>query len=110
MVHDLADLLRVRFGQRAAKDSEVLAVDEHQPAVDRAVAGHHAVARNLLVRHAEVVAAMLDEHVPFFEALRIKQEIEAFARRQLALGVLGVDALLSAAEPRGRALLLELVQ
>ena len=50
---------------------------------------------------------MLDEHVPLFEAFRIKQQLDALACGQLALGVLGVDALRSAAEPRGLAHLLE---
>ena len=43
-VHDLADLLRVRLGQRSAEHREVLAEDEHEPAVDRAVPGDDAVA------------------------------------------------------------------
>ena len=97
----------MRLRQRAAKDSEVLAEDEDQPAVDRAVAGDDAVTGNLLVRHAEVVAAVLDEHVPFLEARRIEQEVEAFARRQLAFCVLRIDALLAATEPRGSALFFE---
>ena len=48
-VHDLADLLGVGLGQRAAEDGEVLAEDEDQPAVDGAVSGHHAVAEELLL-------------------------------------------------------------
>ena len=98
----------MRLRQRAAEDGEVLAVDEDQPAVDRAVADDHTVAGDLLVRHAEVVAAVLDEHVPFLEARRVEQELEAFARRQLALGVLRVDALLAATQPRGGTLVFEL--
>jgi hypothetical protein len=50
---------------------------------------------------------VFDEHVPLLEARRIKQEIEAFARRQLALGVLRIDALLATTEPRGSALFFE---
>ena len=46
-VHDLADLLGVRFRERAAEDGEVLAEDEDEPAVDLAVAGDHAVAEVL---------------------------------------------------------------
>src|SRR5450631_2956158 len=107
VIHDLADFFRVRLRQRAAKDGEVLAEDKDQPAVDRAVAGDDAVAGNLLVRHAEVVTAVLDEHVPFLEARRIEQEFEAFARRQLALGVLRINALLATTQPRGGALFFE---
>ena len=48
-VHDLADLLGVRLGQRPAEDGEVLAEDEDEPAVDRAVAGDDAVAEDALL-------------------------------------------------------------
>ena len=43
-VHDLADLLGVRLGERAAEDGEVLREDVDEPAVDPAVAGDDAVA------------------------------------------------------------------
>ena len=49
-VHDLADLLGVRLGQRAAEDREVLAEDEDEPAVDGAVAGDDAVAEERAAR------------------------------------------------------------
>ncbi len=78
--------------KRAAEHGEILAEDEDQPAVDRAVAGDHAVARDLLLVHAEIAAAVLDEHVPFLEGAGIEQQLEALARGQLALGVLRPDA------------------
>ena len=53
-IHDLADLLRVRARQRAAEHGEVLREHEDLAAVDRAVAGDHAVAEDLLLLHAEV--------------------------------------------------------
>jgi hypothetical protein len=40
---------------------------------------------------------VLDEHVPFLEAAFVEQQLEALARGELALGVLGGDALLAAA-------------
>ena len=67
-VHHLADLLRVAFGQRPAEHGEVLAEHAHQPAVDRARAGDHAVAGDDLVLHPEIDAIMLDEHVELLEA------------------------------------------
>ncbi len=85
LVHHLADLLGVRFRERTAEDGEVLAEDEHQPAIDHAVAGDDAVAGHLVVLHAEVGAAMLDEHVPFLEGAFVEQQFEALARGQLAL-------------------------
>ena len=107
-VHDLADLLRVPLGQRAAEHGEVLGEDIDQPAVDRARAGDHAVAGDLLLLHAEVDAVVLDVHVIFFEAALIEQHLEPLARGELALGVLRVDPLLAAAEPRLRSLRLKL--
>ena len=100
MIHDLADLLGVGFGQRAAEHREVLAEDEHDAAVHRTVAGHDAVARYALLVHAEIVAAVLDEHVPLFERARIEQQLDSFTRREFALGVLAIDALLTAAQFR----------
>ena len=73
MIHDLADLLRVRFRERSAEDREVLAKHKHHAAVHRAVARDDAVARNALLAHSEVGAAVLDEHVPFFERAGIEQ-------------------------------------
>jgi hypothetical protein len=43
---------------------------------------------------------MGDEHVVFLEAAFIEQDIDPLPRGQLALGVLAVDALLPAAQPR----------
>ena len=107
LVHDLADLLGMRLAQRAAEHGEILAEDEDQAAVDRAVAGDDAVARDFLLVHAEIVAAMLDEHVPFLEGAGVEQQLEPLARGELALGVLRLDAPLAAAGARRRALFLQ---
>ncbi len=90
----------MRLAQRAAEHGEVLAEDEDQAAVDHPVAGDHAIARDLVVGHAEVDRAVLDEHVPFLEGAVVQQQLDALARRQLALLVLRVDALVSTAEAR----------
>jgi hypothetical protein len=60
--------------------------------------------------HAEIGAAVLDEHVVFLERALVEQHVEPLARRQLALGVLRVDPLLPAAEPGFRAALLQLFE
>ena len=57
-----------------------------------------------------MAAIMLDIHVELFERVGVEQYLDALARRQLALRVLRIDALLSATEPRRRALFLELLQ
>jgi hypothetical protein len=49
--------------------------------------------------HAEVGAAVLDEHVEFFEAACVKEAFKTFTRSKFAFLVLGVDALLAATEP-----------
>jgi len=110
LVHDFADFFGVGFAQGAAKDGEVLAEDEHQAAVDHAVTGDHAVAGDALFGHAEVAAAVFDEHVPLFEAAFVEQHLDALARGELAFGVLGVDALLPTAEAGGSALAFQLVE
>jgi len=108
VVHDLADLLGVRFRQRTAEHREVLAEHEHEPSVDRAVAGDHAVARHARLAHAEVVTAVLDEHVPLLERVGIEQQLEAFARRELALGMLRFDPAPASAQAGRGALFVEL--
>jgi hypothetical protein len=98
-VHDLADLLRVCLGQRAAEDGEVLGEDVDRSSVDAAVAGDHAVAGVALVRQAEVGGAVGDEAIELDEATLVQQEVEALAGRELPLFMLLRD-------PRGAAALL----
>ncbi len=104
MIHDLANLLRMRFGERAAEHREVLRENKHHTAIDGAVADHHAVTGNLGVSHVEVGTAVLNEHVPFFERTWIEQQFDALASSQLALGMLRVDTFLAATKACRRAL------
>jgi hypothetical protein len=53
---------------------------------------------------------MLDEHAPFLKGAGVEQRLDPLAGGQLALGVLGGDALLAAARARGRPLLLQPLQ
>ena len=110
VIHDLADLLGMRLRERAAEHREVLAEDEHQAAVDRARAGDHAIARDALLGHAELGAAVLDEGVDLLERALVEQQVQALARRQLAALVLRRDAPRPAAVARRLALGLELRQ
>ena len=93
-VHDLAHLLRHHLAERAAEDGEVLAEDEHRPAVDRPVAGDHGVAVGPLLVHVELVRAVADEGVELLERARVEQLLDPLARGQLALRVLLLDRLL----------------
>ena len=98
LLHHLADFLGVGFGQGAAEDREILAVDKRPAAVDQAGTGHHPVPGDAPVFHTEVGGAVLDEHVELFEGVGVEQNVEALSRGQLAALVLGVDAVLSAAQ------------
>ena len=97
-VHDLADLLGHGLGQRTAADGEILGKDIDQAAVNRAAAGHDAVAVRMALVHAEVRAAVLDEHVVFFETAFVEKEGQTLARREFTLFVLRFYALFAAAE------------
>ena len=108
-VLDLDDLLRVRLGQRAAEHREILGEHEHGAAVHRTIAGDDTVARDLLLLHAEVDRAVLDEHVELLERILVHEQFDALAGRELAALVLRLDARLAAAGPRCLAPRFELV-
>ena len=107
VVHDLADLLRVRLRQRAAEHREVLAEHEHEPAIDGAVAGDHPVAGHAPLGHAEIDAAVLDEHVPLLERAGVEQHLDPLSRGEPALRMLRLDAPRPAALPSRAALRLQ---
>ena len=88
--------------QRAAEDGEVLGEDVDRPAVDGAPAGHHAVAGDLLVGHAEVGGAVLDIHAVFLERAVVEEHLDPLARGELAERMLGLDPRRAAAEARPR--------
>ena len=100
----------MRLGERAAEHGEVLAEDEDEPAVDGALAGHDAVARHLLLGHAELGAAVLDEHVGLLERIRVEQKLDPLAGGELAALVLRLDPPFAAAQPGRRALGIELIE
>jgi hypothetical protein len=79
-------------------------------AVDGAPAGDDAVAGDLLLLHAELVRAVLDEHVELLERAFVEQELDALAGGELAALVLRLDALVAAAGPRLFAALFEFVE
>ena len=99
LIHDLADLLGMRLAQRAAKNGKVLREHENGSSVDRSVSGDHAVTGNPVVRHTEIGTAMLNEHVPLFETVFVKEQTDSLTRRQLALCVLGGNPAFSAPCP-----------
>ena len=89
-VHHLADLHRVAFRHGAAEHGEILREDIDQPAVDRAAAGHHAVAGDASVRGMPKSTQLCSTYMSISSKLPSSSRIvEPFARGQLALGVLG---------------------
>ena len=52
---------------------------------------------------------MLDEHVPFLEAVFVEEQVDTLPGGEFTLGVLRVDAALTAAEPRRGACFLKLM-
>ena len=54
----------------------------YRTAVHQAVAGNHAVGWNLDILHAEVHAAMRDEHVQFPKRSRIEEQIQRLGLAQ----------------------------
>jgi len=99
----------VRFRKRAAEHGEVLREHEYQATVNGTVTRHHAITRQRLLLHAEIGTAVFLEHIPFFERVRIEEQFDTLTGGEFALGVLRVDALLSAAQTRLFALLFELM-
>ena len=99
-IHDLADLLGEGPRQAPAEDGEILGEAEDLAALDLAVAGDHAVAEYLLLLHPEVGAAVRHELVDLDEAAGVEEQLDALARRQLAGGVLALDAGGAAAQHR----------
>ena len=97
-VHHLADLAGVGLGQRSPEDGEVLREHEHRAAVDPPRAGDDAVAGDLLVLHAEVVALVHHEAVDLEERARVQQQLQPLAGGLLAGLVLAPDPLLATTE------------
>ena len=97
-IHDLHDFGGVGFGQRSAKDGEILCERVDGTSVYAAVTGDDAVARDDLVGHPEIEAAMGDELVDFFERIRIEQQLDALAGGQLAGRTLALETLLASSK------------
>ena len=96
----LDDLLGVGFAEGAAEDGEVLGEDVHQASADRAPAGDHAVAQNLLVGQAEFVAPMGDEAVQLDERLLVEEEVQPLPGRELAAPALRLEPGFAPAQDR----------
>ena len=72
-VHDLADLLRVRFAERASEHRKILREKVDQPSIDPPVPGDDAVTGVLLLLHTEIKTSMGYEFVDFFEGIFVEE-------------------------------------
>src|SRR5947208_2206846 len=88
----------MRFRKRPAEHREVLAEDENESTIDRAVSGDDAVAQVPLSIEPEICCAMRYERVELDERVRVKKQLQTFASRQLAAFVLLVDPFFAAAQ------------
>src|SRR5690606_25474353 len=78
-VHDAADLLRMRFGERSPEHGEILREDVDKAAIDLPVARHHAIAEEHLLVQPEVVAAVGHELAYLVESAFVQQKVDTFA-------------------------------
>ena len=79
-------------------DGEVLCEDEDQTAVDGSATGHHTVARELFLLHAEVVATVLLEHIILLERTFVEQHVNTLTGGILTAVVLLLDSFLTTTE------------
>ena len=97
-VHDLANLLTHCLGQRSAVHGEVLCADIDKSAVDSGRTNDHSVAKELLLLHAEVVAAMELEHIVFLERTFVDEHLYTLTCGVFSTLMLLVDGLLSTSQ------------
>ena len=90
-VHQFADLLGVALGEGAAEDGKVLGEDEDGSPVDPTVPGDNPVPRDLLLRHPEVLAAVLNQLADLLEAAAVEEGLDPFPGGQLAVAVVAGD-------------------
>ena len=98
LIHYLANLQGHGLAQRTAEDGEILCEHIDDAASNGTVACDYTVAKERLLLHVEVGAAVGDEHVELFERAFVKEEGDTLAGGQFALLVLLVDAFLPAAD------------
>lgn len=63
-----------------------------------AVFGDYAIAGNSFFVHAKIGVAMLHENIPFLKTIFVKQDFNPLPGTEFALGVLGCNPRLTAAQ------------
>src|SRR6185436_16967168 len=107
-VLDLADLLRVDLTERPPEHREVLRGDEDPASIHGPVPGDHAVAGGTVAFDPEVMRAVDGEGVGLLEGVPVDEQLDALARRQLALLVLLANGILPGPVEQGAPALAEL--
>ena len=87
----------MHFIQRSADDSEILSIDENQPAFHPAMACHDAFARSSDMFHSEFTAPVFHKGIDLDKAFRIQERVDPLAGGFLALPVLGFHLCLASA-------------
>src|SRR5260370_39941262 len=90
---ELADLLRIAFGEGSAENGESLREDIDEAAFHAAVSCDEPVAGDDLLIHAEIAAAMGDQLVEFLEGVLVEQQFDALAGAKFSFLVLSGAAL-----------------
>ena len=88
----------MHLAQGAGGYHEILAERRHRTAIDIAGSADHGVAGQILVRHAEMLAAVADMPAYFLKGIRLEQGDQALARRQQPLGVTLLDLVFTAGD------------
>src|SRR5262249_9069084 len=76
----------------------ILSEDEDQPALDAAIAGDEAIAKDLALLHTEISALVRDHLVEFLEGTLVEEEFNALARGHLAFFMLTGAAFFTASD------------
>ncbi len=93
-IHDLVDLLGVRFAERPPEHGEILAEHADAPLVDRPEACDHPVCVRAGALEAHAVRPVPDEQVHLLERILVEQVVDPLTGRHLALGLVRLDRTL----------------
>lgn len=93
--HQAGNFLGMHGPEGPAAHGKILAEGGHHATVHRPHAGDHAVAGQLLVFHAEVVAIVPGMHSPFHEGALVEQRVQPVPRGHDALFAAGFQFVFS---------------
>ena len=86
----------MHLAQTTGPRREILCEGKYRPPIHQAVAGDHAVCRDVNRFHSKIDAAVTDEHVDFAECTFIEQQIQTLTGSQFAFLTLAGNGFLAA--------------